>query len=409
MTHKKMSRDLKLLVIFSALRNITDLFLGTFLISFIMQLSANEILSVSAYKLFEYTATSAGFFIFAHWCKRYNKVTVFAMNQIPKIALLVAIIMLDTQVAQYVIPLGILYGIGAAMYHLPMNLMISEKSTRDTLPLYVGIKTATNYAVKVIVPVTLGFFVIVPVTLGFFIDTGSYTQVAYVLLFLSVIELCLMPMLTTSRHRSKKPVDFRGFFHCMMRFSVIRNLFAMEIMRGFGTGLLASVITMYTVFMFKTNLNLGIFTTLFSIFSIITSWICGRFGKPRYYPYMILISMFVTLGGISIFIWQTTPITFLVYNLIYSTAIAIMDQLCSVNMYALSNSKCITSNHKIEYFVFRDFALFIGRWIGYVGLMYIGVFGGYPWLRWYLVIITLSIMMAGWLTLRMLPYLKSRK
>ena len=96
MSSQKLSRDLRLLLIFSALRNVTDLFLGTFLISFLMQNSLNEILSVSTYKLFEYAATCAGFFIFAHWCKRYNKVAVFALNQVPKIALLAAIILLLT-------------------------------------------------------------------------------------------------------------------------------------------------------------------------------------------------------------------------------------------------------------------------------------------------------------------------
>lgn len=399
MSSPKLSRDLKLLLTFSAFRNITDLFLGTFLISFLMQNSLNEILSVSTYKLFEYAATCAGFFIFAHWCKRYNKVAVFALNQVPKIALLAAIILLDSRVTEYVIPLGMLYGIGAAMYHLPMNAMVGEKSDHKTIGLYMGTKVATNYTVKVIVPVLLGVF----------IDTGSYVSVAYVLLGLSVIELFLMAFLSPSRHRSKAPIDFRGFFRCMMRFPVVRNLFAMEIMRGFGTGLLASVITMYTVFMFKTDLNLGIFTTIFSVFSIVTSWLLGRYGKRKYYSYIILISMFVALGGISLFVWHATPITFLVYNFVYATAIVAMDQLCSVNMFALSNSKCITSNHKVEYFVFRDFALFIGRWIGYVGLMYIGVLGGYPWLRCYLVLITLSMMLAGYLALRMLPGLKDRK
>lgn len=399
MSSPKLSRDLKLLVVFSALRNVTDLFLGTFLISFIMQIASDEILSVSVYKLFEYAATSAGFFLFAHWCKRYNKVAVFALNLVPKILLLLCIILLENRVAQYVMPLGILYGIGAAMYHLPMNLMIAEKSTRQNVGAYMGAKMAASYAVKVFVPITLGFF----------IDTGSYVQVAHFLLILSILELGLMLFLSPSRHRSKNPVDFRGFFQCMLRFPVIRNLFAMEIMRGFGTGLLASVITMYTVYMFKTDLNLGIFTTLFSVFSIITSWLSGRFGKPRYYPYMILTSMFITLCGVSLFVFHTTPLTFLVYNFIYSTSIVVLDQLCSVNMYKLSNSKCVTSNHRIEYFVFRDFALFIGRWIGYVGLMYIGVFGGYSWLRWYLVVITASIMLAGWFTLKMLPYFKHRK
>lgn len=399
MLSQKMSRDLKLLVVFSALRNVTDLFLGTFLISFIMSLSSEQILSVSMYKLFEYAATCAGFFIFASWCKRHNKVAVFALNQVPKIALLVSIVTLGDLVPNYVIPLGVLYGLGAALYNLPMHSMVIEKSTRHNIGVYMGAKMAACYAVKVFVPVLLGFF----------IDTGSFVHVAYVLLVLSVLELFLMTLLSPSRHRSRRPIDFGGFFRCMLRFPVIRHLFAMEIMRGFGTGLLASVITMYTVYIFKTDLNLGILTTLFSACSIITSWLSGRYGKPRYYPYMILFAMFVSLIGISIFVWRTTPITFLIYNFVYSTAIVVLDQLCSVNMYKLSNSKCVTSNHRVEYFVFRDFALFIGRWIGYVGLMYIGVFGGYSWLRWYLVIITLSIVLAGLFTMRMLPYFKERK
>ena len=119
--------------------------------------------------------------------------------------------------------------------------------------------------------------------------------------------------------------------------------------------------------------------------------------------------MFISALGISLFVWRTTPITFLGYNLVYATAIVALDQLCSVNTFKLSNSKCITANHKIEYFVFRDFALFIGRWIGYTGLMYIGVFGGYAWLRWYLVVITLSIILAGGFTMQMLPYFKKGK
>lgn len=399
MSSQKLSRDLKLLVLFSALREVANLFLGTFLVSYIMSLSSEQILSVSIYKLFEYAATCAGFFLIANWCKRYNKSAIFALNQIPKIVLLAAIIVLGDSVPNYVIYLGVLYGLWSAFYHLPMNSMVADKSTRHNVDAYMGAKIASSYAVKVFVPVLFGFF----------IDTGSFVQVANVLLVISVLELFLLAFLSPSRHRNSGPIDFHGFFRCMRRFAVVRHLFAMEAMRGFGTGLLASVITMYTIYMFKTDLNLGIFTTLFSICSIVTSWLAGRYGKPRYYPYMILGAMFVSLIGISLFVWQATQITFLIYNFVYATAIVILDQLCSVNMYKLSKSKCITSNHQIEYLVFRDFALFIGRWIGYVGLMYIGVYGGYPWLRCYLALITLAIMLAGYSALRMLPYLKSHK
>jgi YQGE family putative transporter len=385
MTTPKLSRDLRLLIIFSALRNITDLFLGTFLVSFIMHLSSSEIIAVSTYRLFEYAATCAGFFIFAHWCKRYNKVSVFALNLIPKIILLLAIMLLGDRVVDFLIPLGLLYGIGAAMYHLPMNTMVGEKGTPAVMNRFIGVKNTVIYLTKIITPVVLGVF----------IDMGSYTNIAYVLFVLSIVELGLSFMLSPSRHRSRAPIDFGGFFRCMLRFPVIREMFAMEILRGFGVGLLNTVITMYTVYMFQTDLNLGIFTTIFAMFSIITSWAFGRWGRKKYYPYILTFSMLLTLTAISLFVYTTTPITFLFYNLIYATAMILMDQISSVSMFNLSHSRCITANHKVEYFVFRDFALFLGRWIGFTGLMYIGVFGGYAWLRWYLVVITLAILLAS--------------
>ena len=385
MAKLKLSREQNLLIVFSSLRNITDWFLGTFLVSFIMHLSINEITSVSVYKMFEYVATCAGFFVFARWCKRYNKVTVFTLNLIPKILLLGAIIILQDRVADYLIPLGLLCGIGAAMYHLPMNSMVGEKVPTKLMGQYIGRKNAVIYATKVIAPVVLGFF----------IDTGSYTEMAYALLALTLIELGLTFGLTPSRHRNTQPVDFAGFARCMMRFPIIRKLFLMEILRGFGIGLLGTVITMYTVYMFQTDFKLGIFTTIFSGFSIVTSWVFGRYGRRKYYPYILGFGAVMVLTIMAAFVTHTTPITFLLYNMTYATAIVVMDQIATVNTFNLSRSKCVTKNHKIEYFVLRDFALFIGRWIGFTGLMYIGVFGGYAWLRWYLIAITGAILLSA--------------
>ncbi|MBQ8728768.1 MAG: MFS transporter [Alphaproteobacteria bacterium] len=398
MVGQKLSRDFKLLITFSALRNISDLFLGTFLVSFIMHLSASQIVSVSMYKLFEYAATCAGFFLFAQWCKRYNKVAVFALNLIPKIMLLVAIIMLGDRVVDWVIPLGLLYGIGAAMYHLPMNSMVGEKIASNMMNRYIGTKNTVIYIVKILTPVLLGIF----------IDTGSYVDMAYVMLGLTVVELGLCFGLSPSQHKTRRPIDFVGFFRCMMRFPVIRTMFRMEVLRGFGVGLLGTVITMYTVYMFHTDLNLGIFTTIFAIFSIVTSWAFGRWGRRKLYPYMLVVAMIVVLAAMSIFVWNTTPATFLLYNFVYATAIVLMEQISSVTILNLSKSKCVTANHRIEYFVFRDFALFLGRWVGFVGLMYIGVFGGYAWLRWYLVAITATILVAGAMAATMSRHIRGR-
>ena len=382
---KKLSREVKFLLSLFAFRDVSDLFLGTFFISFIMQLSANEIVSVAQYRLFEYTATCAGFFLFANWCKRYNKVAVFALNLIPKIVLLAAIILLGDRAVEYVIPLGLIYGLGSALYCLPSNAMIEEKVESKSMGRFMGLKNAIKHTVKLTTPVVLGFF----------IDLGSYEQVAYFLLALSFIELAMTFMLTPSRHKSRTPIDFVGFFRCMMRFRVIRHVFITESLRGFSMGLLGTVITMYTVYMFKTDLNLGIFTTLFALCSVLTSWITGRYFGRSAWPRMLLIFMMMVIGGLTLFIYNTTPITFLIYSFVYATALLAIEQIITVNMFNVSKSKCVTRNHKVEYFVFRDCALYIGRWVGFTGLMYIGVFGGYSLLRWYLVVITVAMLLAG--------------
>ena len=68
------SRDLKLLIVIRGLRTVTDLFLGTFFVSFIMHNSVSEIVSVSTYKLFEYVAICLGFLLMANFFKKINKV-----------------------------------------------------------------------------------------------------------------------------------------------------------------------------------------------------------------------------------------------------------------------------------------------------------------------------------------------
>ena len=315
MTITKLTRDIKLLLVFSAMRNITDLFLGTFLISFIMHISPSQIVSVGLYRLFEYVALMIGYLAIANMCKRYSKTVVFALNEVPKIALLAILVLLGDGAVEYIIPLGMLYGLGEAMYHLPMSTMICEKTNEESLKLYMGSKTAINYAVRLVIPVVLGFF----------IDTGSFAQVANVLLILSVLELVLCAFLTPSRHRCKKPMDLIGFTKCMFRFPVIRHLFVMEICRGFSASMLVTVITMYTVYMFQTDLNLGILTTVFALFSIVSSWILGRYVQVRNYINVLKICLIMLISGMTLFICHTAPITFLIYNFVYATGFVLLD------------------------------------------------------------------------------------
>lgn len=393
----KLSADVKLLLAFDAVRKVSDLYLSTFLVSFIMRTAVYEIISVSMYQLFHYAAIITGFVLIASWVKRKNKILVFGFNLIPKIILLVLIASLHGNVAEYVIPLGLLIGINSAFYWLPMHTMIGEKVGVNNMTKFTGYKNAISGATKILAPVLLGLFITV----------GSYEQMAVVLLGLCVVEFIMMFFLTPSQHRSKERLDLRGFFNCMMRFPIIRKLFSIEVMRGFTiSGTLATVMTMYTVYMFKTDLNLGFFTTLFAVFSIITSYFFGKYAKKSMFPRILFVASMASLFSLAMFVIHTSQITFLIYNLVYSTGMLLLLQISDINAYNLSNAKCVTRDHKTEYFVFRESALAIGRIVGFVVLMYIGVFGGYEYLRYYLIVLTIAILLMGYWSIRINKFIK---
>ncbi len=363
-----------------------------------MKISVSEIISVANYRLFEYFATIAGFVLLAQWCKKRDKTTVFIGKFIPKTALLLMIIFMGDGVAEYIIPIGLIMGISSAMYNLPMHLMISEKVPAATMPKYIGIKNAICKTTKMIAPVILGLF----------ITLESYAQVAWVLLGITAIETILAMHLTRSRHRSRKNVDFRGFSRCMLRFPIIRKMMLLEILRGFAFTPLTTVITMYTVYMFHTDLKLGALTTVFSGCSIAAAWAFGRWGNRQYFGRMLMICTLMIIGALSWFVTDTTPASFIVYNFVYATAVIIMNLICNTNTYNLSQSKCVTKSQRVEYFVFRDGALFIGRWVAFVSMLYIGVFGDASWLRYYLAGATIVTVICGFLCVKISRKIRNR-
>ncbi len=394
----KLSRDGWLLIIAAALRTISDLFFGAFFISYIMNLSVVEIIAVANYRLFEYFATMVGFILFARWCKGRNKIIVFMGKAIPQVILLLMIIFMGDAVVNYIVPMGLIMGISSAMYNLPKHLMISEKVHAQSMPRWVGMNQVINYITKIVAPVVLGVFITV----------GSYREMAWALLVVTVMEILLVLFMSPSHHRSRARVDFGGFARCLFRFPVVRKMMTLEILRGFAFTPLSTVITMYTVYMFHTDLNLGILTTVFAIFSIAAAWAFSRWGRRDNFSVLLMICTPMIMGGLLWFVADTTPLSFIMYNFVYATAVIVMDLICNTNTYNLSQSRCVTKSHRTEYFVFRDGALFIGRCVAFIAMLYIGVFGDMSWLRYYLAVVTIVTVICGFLCVKISGSIRNR-
>lgn len=136
-------------------------------------------------------------------------------------------------------------------------------------------------------------------------------------------------------------------------------------------------------------MKLGIWTTIFTICTIIASGIFGRFCSRRDYNWIIILCSISMLSAATLLFINVTKINTLIYAFASAVCLEIMYQISSANVIDMARTKFIQHSEQTEYLIARDIMIFMGRWIAFVVLMYIGVFGLYKMLG---IIVILSVM-----------------
>lgn len=144
----RLNKDERLLIIFSAFHGIAQVFLGTFVVSFLIRNSINEIVSVSLYDLFFYLAIMLSFVLMVDRCKRGNLKIVFASHIIVQIILILLIALLGANAANWVMVLGMLYGGQHALYTMSTQQMTIDKVSAKRMSFFLWVKYSNGQYCK---------------------------------------------------------------------------------------------------------------------------------------------------------------------------------------------------------------------------------------------------------------------
>lgn len=397
-SQKKLTKNELIITAFSVFHSISNLFLGTFIVSFLVHNATNEIVAISTYRFFYFFAICLIFVLTANWCKNGNKNVLFGMNIVVRILLMGVIAVLGTNSADWVIILGILYGVFDAFYNLPMHAITLENVRAKRMVFFVGTKDAIKNIFKVLIPVTLG--TILTIT--------SLQNVAWAIMIMTVIEFFMLFLLPPCKAQKSKPVDLIAFFNHAKETPVLRKIFFSEILRGFAW-ILETIVVMYIVNTFLTDMNLGIWSTIFAFCTIVASWAFGRFCSNRDFKWIMISCSILLISSATALMAGVNRFSVLFYAFAYAVGIAITNQICATNILNLGQSKFVTTNYRIEYLVIRDIMLFIGRWAGCLSLLYIGIFGSHGILRYFIGILFLAHIFACGISTKQTKYLLAAK
>ncbi len=385
-----LSKNAWLLILIHSLHWIIELFLNTFLVAYFLNLTNNNIVPVSLFYIVTYFTLTSTAVILGQHIKCGNKLLFYRFSFLVNSLSLLIIIYLKEDIVKYIWLLGLVIGAEKALFYMPQNLMTSQEAKGNLLIKFNGYRNAINNLLKILMPVAFGWFI----SLDSYISTASFVLL---LAFAGIIPSYFLK----EAKPYKKDFNFKSMLILAMRKNKIKLSLWIEMMKGFIFDVLDVLIVLYVIYMFKTNLNLGIFTSVFAICTVATNFIFGRFCKYEYFAKVLSVCALLTVAAAAYFVFDTDKLSFITYNLIFACATQVIRIAVDVNSYKVSQLKSVAVLYRTEYLTLRECFLNTGRISGFVFVIVFALAQNQEILKSLILLLNIAVALIGCLSIKL--------
>lgn len=381
---KKIKTEQNIIIIMDAIKKIMTIFLGPFLTAYFISTSTNSILNIAIYYIFTYATMALSTLVVAALVEKRNRIKIFRIGIILNFIYILIIILLKEKIINYLPIISILYGISASCYYFPYNLFIINK-VKNT--------ERTNYMVKLFITISV-VGILFPIIFGSIITITNYILTAVIVLFISLIQIILSFFITDNHNGDLEEYNLKKTWLELKKNKQVINCLAGEFFIGMNicNGALEIVMVILILNSFKTNINLGIITSIATLLSILVVKIYGLIYNKRDDKKVIIISSIIPVISLIIFLILKTNTTVIIYKFSYVIFAEILSLVRKIKIFNLSNSKIVNKSNQCEFNAIREVTLNVGRVTGYTLLLLAGLTQSAVVLNIVTIILTLSLL-----------------
>lgn len=301
---------------------IVSIFASTFLVSYIVSINANNplsksIVSIAIYFITQFAVFGISYFLMSYVVDRTSRVWIYRLGILLYGIFIVMVIFVGKELSKYVVLAGALYGLSEGVFHAAYNVLKGEMVPRRTMSHYSTLCLVLDKVVRIVFPILMGFM----------IDSSTFYVTAIYVLVVVIIQLGVTFLIKSERPENSS-FDFFTYLKSLKSKNEdmvrIKRVYHVSWLYGFKTifSTLFSIITIYT---FKTNFKLGIFTSISAIVSILSLIIFKKFTKEgSRAPFYLSLSILLVLSivGFTLFMNKWTYIVYTFFDAISLNVIA---------------------------------------------------------------------------------------
>lgn len=377
----KLDTSAKSLMICEIINSIIDLFLSTFLVAYLLNITNENIGSVAIYYTIDYAITCICMYIIGYFLKKYNLANIYRTGILIKCLFVILIVSLREQIQYFLIPIAIVLGIAETIYWGACDNMVGLVTTENNREKYTTNKKIIRSFTKIIMPIVLGTS----------IELLSFFKVSTYVMVLALVQV-ILSLFIKIKNQNYKKFNLTTYFKSIniKNNKRLKIIYKSSILYGILLNLIPTLITIIIVMTYKTNFHLGFLNTIFAICSMLTIFVFKKINNKKIQKNILIGGSLISLMSVIILVIKLGKIEVAIYNIISHSFIVILEILFNIERF--NNKKNgINSEFYIENQIFINMIMQIGRIIGYGLLFIIGLSNNIIYFKTLLLITTIII------------------
>lgn len=383
----KIDKSAKSLMVCDLTNSIVSLFGETFLVAYFLQISNENIIQISTYYIILYTLLGLGNILLGNIMKSkpQKRVIIYRFGIITKSISILFIVLFKESIRQYFVIFAILYGIAEALYwstHDVMNIEIVDNCNRKK---YMTTKRILGKIINIVIPILLGTS----------IELTSFLNIAIYIFLLTILQIIISFFIDTNKFKTESSKQKYSLKHYRKNLSSeqkvkLSKMYKLAFLYGIIMDTIRVLVVIITIMTFKSSLNLGILTTIFSICSMVSLYLFNKLYKKNYAKLLLSFCAIIVVLGVLGLLFHISKSTLILYNFTYSITIFILEV-----MFKIKADDIVKEYHIekwiIEYHTFIEGFMDIGRITGFLSMLVIGLLNNIIYFKLLLLIVTICI------------------
>lgn len=363
------------------INNILYMFINTFMVAYFYTLTNYDYKIISVFYIMSFIFIAITFLFLGRIIKNKMQVPIFRCGIFLYCVYVLTISLLKDNIINYYIYLGIFYGIVQGFLWSAGHLLVNEYAN-DVSNKFVTTKSMISTLLEIIFPFIFGAS----------IELTSFSKVAVVVVILSMIQFSFSLLIKEKDLTKEKKYSLNAFITYLKenKNEKIKDFYKIMFYEGIVNYLLDTLVIIMIVFNFKTNISLGILTTIFSLCSIVSVYIFQR--KLKNNNTILTISAIMSVIGVILILFNINKTTVVLYNLINSVFLILLINNAEEKRYSIINAdKMIRKDYLAEHQVIAEISLNLSRIMGYTILFAISFLNNIIYFKMLLILVSIAI------------------